>query len=152
MDRTALVGAFASFPAALAIAATAAAAGPERAVEWGPAEVVRHLIEVERVVWRTRFASIVAVDEPAWSWTEPGLAPGLDEAALDEVLRIFAAERVATLEAVRGLSSTEWRRTGVHATYGRLDVAGLLHIAIDHDAEHLRGLEVATPARGPEVP
>lgn len=148
MDRTSLVGAFASFPARLAVAASAAEVGPDRAGEWGPAEVVRHLIEVERVVWRTRFVSIVAEDRPAWSWTEPGLAPDLDGAPLDEILRIFAAERVATLETVRGLSDTEWRRTGVHATFGRLDVAGLLRVAIDHDAEHLRGLEAT---RG-EVP
>ena len=33
-----------------------------------------------------------------------------------------------------------WDRTGVHETYGRLDVAGLLRVAIDHDEEHLAGL------------
>ena len=140
MDRTALVEAFASFPARLATAGTAAAAGPVTAGEWGPPEVVRHLIEVERVVWRARFASIVAEHEPAWTWTEPGLAPGLDGASLDEIHAIFAAERVMTVTLVRGLSETDWNRAGVHATYGRLDVAGLLRVAIDHDEEHLRGL------------
>ncbi len=143
-DRTALVPAFASFPARLALAAAAAASRPEHAWEWGLAEVVRHLIEVERVVWQTRFAAVVAEDEPMWSWTEPGLAPGLERASVDEVLGIFAAARATTVTTVRSLSDTDWRRSGVHSTYGRLDVAGLLRIALDHDAEHLRGLE-ATP-------
>ncbi len=38
------------------------------------------------------------------------------------------------------LSPGRQSRTGVHATYGRLDVAGLLRLAIDHDEEHLAGL------------
>ena len=32
------------------------------------------------------------------------------------------------------------RRYGTHTTYGVLDVAGLLDLAIDHDEEHLAGL------------
>jgi DinB superfamily len=136
VDRQELVRGFASFPARLAVAATTTAR-LERAGEWGPVEIVRHLIEVERVVWRARFASIVAEDEPAWSWTEPGLASGLDGASLEEVLAIFAGERATTVTTVSRLSDLDWHRAGIHATYGRLDVAGLLRVALDHDAEHL---------------
>jgi hypothetical protein len=44
---------------------------------------------------------------------------------------------------VRALDEAGWERFGTHATYGRLDVAGLVRLAIDHDEEHLAGLERA---------
>ena len=46
-------------------------------------------------------------------------------------------ESVAILD---GFDDAAWARTGVHATYGVLDVAALLRLAIDHDAEHLASL------------
>ena len=48
-DRAELVAAFAAFPARLAAAAEAAVDVPVPAGEWGPSEVVRHLVAVERV-------------------------------------------------------------------------------------------------------
>ena len=45
-----------------------------------PHEIARHLIAVEHEVWWTRFASIADEDEPHWAWTEPGLAPGFEDA------------------------------------------------------------------------
>lgn len=148
MTRASLLEAFADFPARLAAAARAAvaraAAASDHALgagEWGPAEVVRHLIAVEDEVWQSRFAEIVVVDEPHWGWTEPGLAPGFDDASLDAVLAAFSVARAMTVATVRDLDEAGRARAGVHATYGRLDVAGLLRIATDHDADHLASLE-----------
>ena len=93
---------------------------------------VRHLIAVEDEVWRSRLASVVDEDDPHWSWTEPGLAPGLDDAPLEEILAAFAAARAAFGRHHPGLDDAGWARSGTHATYGRLDVAGLLRIATDH--------------------
>jgi hypothetical protein len=45
---------------------------------------------------------------------------------------------MATLDA---LDEAGWARTGTHATFGVLDVAGLMVRAIDHDDEHLRSFE-----------
>jgi hypothetical protein len=42
---------------------------------------------------------------------------------------------------VAAFDDAGWARTGVHATYGRLDVAALLRLAADHDDEHLAALE-----------
>jgi hypothetical protein len=139
----ALVDAFAEFPARLGAAARAAATADRAtaAGEWGPAEVVRHLIAVEDEVWQSRLAEIAAVDEPHWGWTEPGLAPGFDGASLDVTLAAFSAARAVTVATVRDLDDAGWARAGVHATYGRLDVAGLLRIATDHDADHLADLD-----------
>jgi hypothetical protein len=139
-SREVLVETFAGFPERVDAAARAAASRPVADGEWGPAEIIRHLIAVEDEVWQSRLARVANEDDPHWPWTEPGLAPGLDDASLDAVLALFAAARAATAATVRALDDAGWARTGTHRTYGVLDVEGLLHLAIDHDAEHLASL------------
>jgi hypothetical protein len=133
-----LVERLAAFPSRLAEAARVAGSAP--AGEWGPAEVVRHLIAVEAEVHRYRLADVAAHDEPRWSWTEPGLAAGFDDASLDDVLAAFAAARAGTVDVLTALDEAGWARSGIHATFGRLDVAGLVRLATDHDEEHLAGM------------
>jgi hypothetical protein len=142
VSREALIEVFAEFPDRLAVAAHSAAGRPVSEGEWGPAEVVRHLIAVEAAVWQSRLARVAAEDDPHWAWTEPGLAAGFDDASLDEVLAVFAASRAETVAEIRALDDAGWSRSGTHATYGRLDIEGLLRIALDHDASHLDGLGV----------
>jgi DinB superfamily len=139
-DRAELVERFASFPGRLADAARAAQDRPVPAGEWTPAEVVRHLMAVEGEVWLARLASLAAGGEPHWSRAEPGPLPGFDDTSLDDILELFGRLRSSTVDFLGMFDDTAWARTGVHATYGRLDVAGLLRLAIDHDEEHLRGL------------
>jgi len=139
-DRAELVERFSSFPARLADAARAAEGRPVPEGEWTPSQVVRHLMAVEGEVWLSRLATLVAGGEPHWSWTEPGPLPGFDDASLDHVLGLFGRLRASTVDFLGMFDDAAWARTGVHATYGRLDVAGLLRLAIDHDEEHLGGL------------
>lgn len=139
-ERAELVERFASFPGRLADAARAADERPVPAGEWTPAEVVRHLMAVEGEVWLARLATLAAGGEPRWSWTEPGPLPGFDDASLVDVLGLFGRLRASTVDFLGMFDDAAWARTGVHATYGRLDVAGLLRLAIDHDEEHLQGL------------
>ena len=142
MSQPALVEAFAAFPARLAAAAKARVAEwrPFPEGEWGPIENVRHLIAVENEVHRARLAQVAKQEDPHWTWTEPGLAPGFDDASLLEVLTVFARRRARNVATVRALDEAGWERYGTHETYGRLDVAGLLRLAIDHDVEHLASL------------
>ena len=147
MSRDELVEAFAAFPARLAAAAKARVAEwrPFPEGEWGPTEIVRHLIAVEDQVHRARLARLAKEDDPHWIWTEPGLAPGFDDASLLEVLTVFARRRAKTVTAVRALDEAGFVWVGTDETYGRLDVAGLIRLAVDHDTEHLAGL--AGPGR-----
>ena len=144
MSHDELVEAFAAFPARLAAAAKARVAEwrPFPEGEWGPIDTVRHLIAVEQEVHRPRLTQVAGQEAPHWAWTEPGLAPGFDDASLLEVLTAFARRRAKTVATVRALDEAGWERYGTHDTYGRLDVAGLLRLAIDHDAEHLASLTV----------
>lgn len=142
MSHDELVEAFAAFPARLAAAAKARVAEwrPFPEGEWGPIETVRHLIAVEHEVHRARLTQLAKQEDPHWTWTEPGLAPGFDDASLLEVLTVFARRRAKTVAIVRALDEAGWERCGTHETYGRLDVAGLLRLATDHDSEHLASL------------
>ncbi|HUP55537.1 MAG TPA: DinB family protein [Methylomirabilota bacterium] len=139
-DRGALVERFASFPDRLAVAARAAEGRAVPDGEWTPSLVVRHLMAVEGEVWLSRLATLAAGDEPHWSRMEPGPLPGFDAAPLEEILRLFGRLRASTVDFLRMFDDDGWARAGVHETYGRLDVAGLLRVAIDHDEEHLSGI------------
>jgi hypothetical protein len=140
MHRATLIEAFAAFPATFAVGARLAAGLPVPEGEWGPVEVARHLIAVEDEVWQSRLTRLAAEDRPHWPWTEPGLDPGFEGAALDDVLTAFADARASTVGTVQALDEAGWARSGTHDTYGVLDVEGLLRIAVDHDASHLEGL------------
>ena len=140
MSRAVLIESLAGFPGRLSPAARAAADRPVPRGEWGPTETVRHLIAVEAEVWQVRLARVAAEDDPHWAWTEPGLAPGFEDAGLETVLAAFAQARAATTATIDALDEAGWARSGTHATYGRLDVEGLLRIAIDHDRSHLEGI------------
>ena len=142
MSHDELVEAFAAFPARLAAAAKARTAEwrPFPEGDWGPIDTVRHLIAVEQEVHRARLSQLARQEAPHWTWTEPGPAPGFDDASLLEVLTVFARRRAKTVATVRALDEAGWERYGTHETYGRLDVAGLLRLAIAHDKEHLSSL------------
>jgi len=140
VTRDELVDAFARFPGRFATAARAAADRPVPAGEWGPSEVGRHLVAVELVVWHVRFDEVATLDDPRWSWTEPGPSAALEAASLETILAMFAQVRAQSVATVQAFDDAGWARSGTHATYGVLDVAGLLGMAIEHDEEHLRGV------------
>jgi len=138
-ERQRLIDRFATFPERVAAAARAAKARPQVDGEWTPEQVARHLIAVETIVHQARLLDVAVHDGPAWSWTEPGPWEGEPDLDLDGVLARFAELRAATVARVNALDDDGWRRAGRHATYGKLDVAGLLKLATDHDEEHIRG-------------
>jgi hypothetical protein len=149
--RLAVVARLGAFPARLAafaqaVAGAEAAAGPPDG-EWTPRDVVAHLVAVEGVVWQARL-DMLAPDgsEPAWSWTEPGPIEDPAAATLDGALALFEGGRALTLSRLEAMDDAGWARTGIHATFGRLDVAGLMRVAADHDEEHLAALEVRAGA------
>ena len=145
-ERAAVLERYGKGPGRVASAAVAAqarrlrgAGGRGRPEGWSEREVVAHLVRVEREVFRVRLRELAREDEPHWRWIEPGADPG--HASLATLLDRFATSRATTIRYLTGLDATGWARTGMHATFGRLDVAGLLGIALDHDADHLAELE-----------
>jgi hypothetical protein len=139
-SRAAALAGLAAFPARLAEAARVAAGRPVPDGEWTPEQVVRHLVAVERQVHQGRLRDLETQADPRWSWAEPGPWTGEPDLDLEGVLSRFAAARETTLATLAGLDAAGWQRAGSHETFGRLDVDGLVQNAVDHDAEHLRGL------------
>ena len=139
--RRNLLDELASIPAALTTAVRAASPAPPAPGEWTPSDIVRHLIAVEREVWHPRLAQLDAEDHPTWPWAEPDRWTGDPDATLDDLLATYAADRSSTMATLDALDDAGWARNGTHATFGVLDVAGLMDRAIDHDEEHLRSFE-----------
>jgi hypothetical protein len=142
--RASLIERFATFPERVAAAARAADGAPRTDGEWTPEQVIRHLIAVETIVHRARLLDVAVDDAPVWSWTEPGPWLGEPDLDLTGVIDRFADLRAGTVASLKALDASAWTRSGTHATYGKLDVAGLLGLATDHDEDHLRGF-AATP-------
>lgn len=124
--------------AALAAQARRLAAGRGRRAGWSEREVVDHLIRVERDVFQSRLRQVAREDEPHWQWVEPGAQPG--HASLATLAGRFERVRARTIDHLARLDERGWARSGVHATYGRLDVAALLGVAVEHDTDHLAEL------------
>ena len=127
-------------PARLRDAAASADPRPTEPGGWSAQQVVLHLVAVELQVFQIRLGDLGERAEPHWTWVEPGPVEPRPGETLDGSVDRFAAARSATLEAVASLDEATWKRTGLHDTLGRLDVAGLLALAASHDQEHIAGL------------
>jgi hypothetical protein len=142
-DRRDVRDRIATVPDRLAAAARKANTRPVPAGEWSPSEVVRHLIAVEEVVWHARLRQLAAATEtrPTWPWVEPEPWHGAPGATLDDLLTTFATLRGETVAVLDGLDEEGWSRTGIHATWGAVDVAELMTRAVDHDEEHIASFD-----------
>ena len=126
---------------------------------WSARQNLGHLVLVERLVFQARLDQLAGDGVPSWSWHEPGTSDAPEVATLEAALATFAAVRAETVARVAALDDAGWARYGLHATYGRLDVRGLLEVIVDHDDHHRRDIDglaggstqgsVGTPAEDP---
>lgn len=111
--------------------------------EWSAREVALHLAAVEGEVWHTRLAALATETFPHWAWVEPDLWSGLGDGTFEGALAAFAAARALTIARLDLLDPAGWTRQGRHDTYGILDVAALLRVALDHDENHIAQIAAA---------
>lgn len=143
-EQQRLRDALAAVPERAAVAARASATPPDNAPapgEWSARENVLHLTAVEGEVWHPRLDALVMDTFPHWPWIEPGLWSGPGDDTFEGALAAFTAARAGTLARLDALDVDGWNRRGHHATYGELDVAALLRIALAHDEEHLAQIQ-----------
>jgi DinB superfamily len=144
--RERLLGRLASAPDRLAAGARRATAIDETAGgpppgEWTAREAPGHLVSVEVIVWQSRLDDLRRDrGTPAWAWSEPGLSTDPATVTLEGSIARFAEVRAATLARLVALDDDGWAREGIHATFGRVDVAGLMLVAADHDDDHIAAL------------
>lgn len=113
---------------------------------WSLRDVAGHLAASERECFDPRIRAIAAGERPEFDfYTNDERDFGALE--LENALDDWVATRERLLEFVRGLSDEELARVGVHQRYGEISVGRYLEIALDHDREHLSGLERVAGAR-----
>ena len=107
---------------------------------WSLRDVAAHLAASERECFEPRIRAMAAGERPVFDFYTND-ERDFDGVHLDDALDEWAATRERLLDFVRGLSEEERGRTGHHDTYGDITVDRYLEIALDHDRDHLTGLE-----------
>ncbi len=123
----------------LARAAPGALDARPRPDEWSARENLAHLAR-HHAVFVARLRRLLAEDRPAlgrYRAEEDPDWPAWAALPLDEALERLRALRAELVALVRALSPAESARTGVHPTFGELDVAGWLDFFLLHEAHHL---------------
>ena len=107
---------------------------------WSLRDVAAHLAASEREAFEPRIRAMAAGERPAFGLynnDETDFSGVRLEDALDE----WAETRGRLIDFVRGLSDEERVRTARHEKYGDITIDRYLEIALEHDRDHLRGLE-----------
>ena len=107
---------------------------------WTLRDIAGHLAASERECFEPRIRSIAAGERPKFDYytnDERDFAGTQLNSAVEE----WIATRSRLLDYVRTLTESERARVGFHDRYGEISVDRYLQIALDHDRDHLRGLE-----------
>jgi hypothetical protein len=128
-----------SLGAVLAGATPAALEARPSPEEWSAREHLAHLAR-HHAVFLARLRRLLAEDRPAlgrYRAEEDPEWPAWAALPLDEVLDRLRALRAELVALVRSLSPAESARTGLHPTFGEMDVAGWIDFFLLHEAHHL---------------
>jgi hypothetical protein len=110
-----------------------------RPEEWSARENLAHLAR-HHAVFLERLRRLLAEDRPdlgRYRAEEDLDWPVWAALPLDDVLARLRSLRGELVSLVRALSPQECARTGLHPTFGELDVAGWLEFFLLHEAHHL---------------
>lgn len=108
--------------------------------DWGPPQIVAHLIEVEKV-FRGRMQLMLEQETPYLKSWEPEVGPEGIAQELRPQLEAFANERGETISLLMNLPLKGWERSGIHDQHGKLSVEDVAERLIDHDNNHLKQME-----------
>ena len=112
---------------------------------WGPAQILAHLADVERV-YRERMQAMLTQEVPYLRPFDADAAAAQHNYAgrvAREALEEFATERAQTLELLINLALKDWDRPGMHDEMGEVSIEDLAERLTEHDAEHLTQLRDA---------
>lgn len=108
---------------------------------WNLRDIAAHLAATERDCYVPRIRAIAAGESPAFDFftNDDSDFSGIQ---LDEALEEWTATRILLVGFVRTLDAGQRTQlVGRHERYGEVTVDRYLEIALEHDRDHLRGLE-----------
>jgi len=125
----------------IAMLRVAAEDSSARVGAWDLRDIAAHLAASERDCYVPRIRAIAAGDQPIFDFfTNDG--SDFSGIHLDDALDEWIATRMMLLGYVQTLETDQRTAlTGRHERYGDVTVDRYLEIALEHDADHLRGLE-----------
>ena len=116
--------------------------------EWTPATILGHVSQVDEQVWLVRIDQMVHAHRdgavvPNYEWWEPDAeetAVTFEGVTLDDAAGLVMASRISILTKLRDLADEDWDARAIHATFGEIDVRGLVLEILAHDEEHRASL------------
>jgi hypothetical protein len=125
----------------IAMLRIAADDGSARVGAWDLRDIAAHLAASERDCYVPRIRAIAAGENPIFDFfTNDG--SDFSGIHLDDALDEWIATRMMLIGYVRTLDDDQRKGlTGRHERYGDVTVDRYLEIALEHDGDHLRGLE-----------
>jgi hypothetical protein len=108
---------------------------------WSILEVVGHLLDEEVRDFRTRVR--LTLEDPLQDWPkiDPegwAVSERYNDRDLADVATKWTAERLASVQWLRGLTNVDWSKSNPHPQAGQLSAGDLLTAWAAHDALHLR--------------
>lgn len=104
--------------------------------QWALADVVNHLIYVERR-YLERLHQVLETERPFLPAILPDETKHDVQATLSELVARFEEARHKTLSFLKEISPGDWQRTAVHETQGDVTLRFLVHFLVEHDIAHL---------------
>jgi hypothetical protein len=107
---------------------------------WSVRDIAAHLASSERECFEPRIRSIAAGENPRFDFftnDETDFSGSQLEVALED----WAESRTRLVDFVRTLSEAQRGQIGFHQRFGEITVDRYLQIALEHDRDHLTGLE-----------
>jgi hypothetical protein len=123
----------------LARAAPGALEARPRPDEWSARENLAHLAR-HHAVFLDRLRRLLAEERPAlgrYRAEDDPEWPAWAPLPPDEIVGRLRTLRAELVSLVRGLSPADAARTGLHPTFGEMDVTGWLEFFLLHEAHHL---------------
>ena len=133
------------------IAAAAAGKSPEELAavpaegEWSAVAVLAHLRASDDILSPRLVAMLVREEPslPAFDDRRWGEVMGYADSDFQELLATFTFRRAELVRVLRGLTPSDWQRTGLHEARGRITLLETVRHLADHEVEHCLQLEAS---------
>ena len=107
---------------------------------WNLRDIAAHLAATERDCYLVRIRAIAHGEHPSFDFfTHDGA--DFSGVHLEDALEDWIGAREELTAFVRAMTPDARELTGSHERYGEVSIDRYLQIALEHDADHLRGLE-----------